>query len=967
MKIIELVAKVEKLSMQEIDELVDNGIEIEDIQYILLHDDKNMDETLFKNEKLKNFLLKRINEYVVEFFEDIKNNPTLQEKTDTIEKVVGGYFREYFKDAIELEIGNARGRKIFSIIRELVKLRNTNDIVSKLYKKNNIWGKYSNIIRKIASKDFLNMSKEDALEYNKTFGSFFSQSIIGSNIPEAEAALKITQREDIDITEAMALDMLLINYAKEKNKPNGKILSEDELFSILLDYAIQAKNKGIEKETLSFYSPIKEMEKAINEGKFGQNNSLSKEEFAFAIKTLQNPEIFDSDVNQKICEILEKTDIQFEIGKREISFLLGNKGIFNQISEKFPHLQDRILKQIDESMYSILKDISDKERKITPEEMKKYSQYFRDYFEISLDKHGDTIEISRLFNLAIDMEYPNIEYNLVKVPDETAQFCKNEGKEKEIFEKYDSKINQMVSKLQAKQTITQEEFKQYDDIFCEYAYKIVLDDSDNVNIIRTLEQRSKELQVRSKTIENEIEQYIYKCVKGKGDFKEQGFYETILKYYERQLKGPAIEINGNAAISHLIRVAQKGKIHEDIANIVLEQLEERKKKNPIPEISNPENLEEYMQNVAEIRLQQGRMPRECCEFIIKQDILKRASMNRYRGMIERALEDLTEYELEDSKISDYYIAVLNQPFLGKKNNGSQNGDYKTIKLSRQTIQLSGTFKILETILHEKTHVEQDECIKNGQLNKYTYRMLKERILSEENTGFYDDNYSYMYKEIDARRNGYMQRIQLLKRIGLTDSQIAELQKENIKETITKHLQYCKEGKVKKLGKETKNVNTMFLELLQQKPELLVQHSELKMEFEKNGDSVQRRSLAKILQSYEQMLSTACDQKEIEGISSLCAEILLEGGEIPDDKLQEELEQLMEVKSDNEIIKAYKNKLLTIKFPKQMVMELSMKSMYDNHSAQQRLELQQDLKKELKLNKEERNLIHPKVNSEGRDE
>ena len=216
MKIIELVAKVEKLSMQEIDELVDNGIEIEDIQYILLHDDKNMDETLFKNEKLKNFLLKRINEYVVEFFEDIKNNPTLQEKTDTIEKVVGGYFREYFKDAIELEIGNARGRKIFSIIRELVKLRNTNDIVSKLYKKNNIWGKYSNIIRKIASKDFLNMSKEDALEYNKTFGSFFSQSIIGSNIPEAEAALKITQREDIDITEAMALDMLLINYANKQ-------------------------------------------------------------------------------------------------------------------------------------------------------------------------------------------------------------------------------------------------------------------------------------------------------------------------------------------------------------------------------------------------------------------------------------------------------------------------------------------------------------------------------------------------------------------------------------------------------------------------------------------------------------------------------------------------------------------------------------------------------------------------------
>ena len=56
MKIIELVAKVEKLSMQEIDELVDNGIEIEDIQYILLHDDKNMNDTLFENEKYQHKL-----------------------------------------------------------------------------------------------------------------------------------------------------------------------------------------------------------------------------------------------------------------------------------------------------------------------------------------------------------------------------------------------------------------------------------------------------------------------------------------------------------------------------------------------------------------------------------------------------------------------------------------------------------------------------------------------------------------------------------------------------------------------------------------------------------------------------------------------------------------------------------------------------------------------------------------------
>ena len=119
------------------------------------------------------------------------------------------------------------------------------------------------------------------------------------------------------------------------------------------------------------------------------------------------------------------------------------------------------------------------------------------------------------------------------------------------------------------------------------------------------------------------------------------------------------------------------------------------------------------------------------------------------------------------------------------------------KISRKAIEKLGIYRILETIPHENTHANQDFKIEKGQFNRDTYRMLKEQLIRNQDESFYTSNYSYMYNEIDARKNGYIRRNRILKRIGLTDSQIMELQTENMDDKVAEYCRYMKEAKSKK--------------------------------------------------------------------------------------------------------------------------------------------------------------------------
>ena len=959
MKIEELVTIVKELSMEEIDALVERGIKIVNIFLFIWFDDKQMKEILFRNEKLRRIILKEVNSHVLYLFEEINKDPN-RELSPNFKKICKNYLKSFFLEGIDLELTSEKGRKLVDLILEA---KNNKQFIKDAFIESESWGKYVYTLRMLSRKNMNELSTQQAEEYLLTFGQAMRIIISGYNIPEAEAILKLVQRNDIDIVHISKLDIFASIYKDYRSQ--GKIACMDEVFSIILDKDILQRKNRIEKK--GEYSPINEMVQAIMDDTFGENNVLTKEEFAFAFKMMQNPELLDAQMNKRIEDILTNPEIQLSLGKREFDTLLTNQEMFAKLIEKMPHNENDILKQIDANVYNILVDISKKQRKITAEEMDICSMYFEHYYEKSLSKHGDTVEMAKLTSLIMDLSEPYEEYNIngVKKQKATTEFF--ERRVSEVFSKYDDQIKKMVKRLKSDEPMTIEEFKQYDEIWYEFSFKIVQDDIENIDIINPMEKRSKQLQVRSKTLENQIDMYIDKCLNLRGFFNEKSFFNVIMQYYETQLEGSALEINQNSAIAHLISAARKRILPIELSNTVLEKLEERNKKSPVfIQVDNTIDIDEYMPKVAEIRLQFGKMPPECCDFIIKQAILNKNDMAKYEGMIERAFEDFTEYELADSNIYGYYCRVLAQQFFVDKNDmGLHNGDKKLIKLSRQKIKSKGILETINTIIHEKTHAEQDIQLKSSVLNRDTYRMLKERILLKENHNFYNDNYFFMYDEIDARKGGYLKRIKTLWRMGFSTSEIVELQAANIQEKIEEYCQQCESGKIKKLGDKTKSVNELFFEQLQSKPDLIDRHPVLHIEFERIGDEIQIRSFANILATYEKMLRQAKSQIEIEKISSLCSEILLNGRDVLEEEMQEELAQLMAFNSENPIINAYKNKVLKTKFPKGMVMMSSMNSMYNKHSAQEREKVRQSLNVAAQDKRVEIN--QPEGSGEGRDE
>ena len=673
---------------------------------------------------------------------------------------------------------------------------------------------------------------------------------------------------------------------------------------------------------------------------------------------------------------IEKVIKEGRFGEKEVEeLLLGDKQVLEKIGKKSRELQRLLLQFMDKYICNMLIEIKNCKREMTLQEMEKCSKYFKDFFGMSLEKNYDTEEITALFCITKDFTNPDRKYNPMPKGQkkQTIDFVKKVCEENQVFDKYLLKLFNSLDKINLKEEMDIGEFEIYDNICRLVIYRNPVDSDENIRIMKVLEKKSKELKTRSETIENQIEIYIEQWITQAKAPEQREFYNIIMRYYTRQMKGSALEINENAAISHLIKAVQqgrlkvdkvnkkgimdraidviKGKTHQDISDFVLKQVEKRKKrsrilKKSITDIANTKSIKKYIKYIAEIRLQQGRMPQNCCDFMIKQAVLKNEYLNEYSGLLERTIEDFTEYQLESSGNNNYFVAVEEQEFLPSVHtNGIHSGQNKRIRFSRRLSGIEKIPQLLEVAFHECAHADESKRIINYQANGDIYKIIKETILSMKMSG-YEHEYSHRFSEVIAFKTGRIKRLKYLKSIGITDEQIKELDIISAEETVDEYRESYERANQKKLGEETKDLNVIFLEFLQQKTEILDKCPILNLEFEKQGGSVQRKSFAKILKSFEQMINEAKDSKEKQRISSLFSEILLNGVDITEDKLQQELDELMLFHSDNPIINAFKNKIKKIKFSNDMITVATIKYAYKNIPAQQRSSIQQEIKEGL---------------------
>lgn len=633
--------------------------------------------------------------------------------------------------------------------------------------------------------------------------------------------------------------------------------------------------------------------------------------------------------------------------------------------------------QIIKDISLMLEQIAKEDREITQEEIMKFSSFLREDFDKLLETNYNNKEMLNIFFLVTDFAYPEKNCKLIQCEDreKNIQYFKTVIEGYEIIKKYIPKFNEMLDELEQKEIITEDEFKSYDECFSYCIQRMIFENKeDYIKSAKILGTKSTEMKIQSKTLEELIEQDVCSEENEKTLLNNDEVKHIIALYYVEQMENASpIEINNNSAISHLIRSAQKGKVPEDISETILGVVEINKEQNPIISIEEKDNIDDYMKKVATIRLHQGKMPRECCDFIIKQAILKNADVLKYQGIMERALEDFTEYELEDLNIEDYQVVVTRQNFFRSKETvGVHNTKNKVIKISEENLIKNGMFDALETSLHECTHAKQSVKIKKRVIDGNTYKMLKEDIIKRIDEKYYHKNYENIYKEIHARENAYLKRIKVLKRIGLTNEQISELGISNVKKYTLENFRkaYSIDGKLKQF-KDNDGIehygfmDNIFLEVLKKRPRLFKKYPELQIEFEECDGTIKKKSFVTILEDFEQSINSSKDQEEKGRMANLYQEILLNETPIPEEEQQQEFEKLIAFRSENPIINALKNRVLSEKFsPEGTIKYMSsmekfytfVQAVYNSANAEERQKVQQDIKKGLQAKTQQSTLI-----------
>lgn len=971
MKIVDLIKLAkDDTKVEELNEIIENNTPIEDIGTFLMINQEiryKITEMLFKNDQTKEYVIKQTNRNMVQTLYDIYMGKS--EVNEAEKAIYENYMKDYFKIGIEIDCDNSTGRDLIKTIRilsrkKLGERKETQEFFRKAYVDNDVWSIYIKAIKKMVDKikEKESISNDEMIEYDKTLEYYFDSTIPGYNIKESETVLKLIEKNpNLDISKIKSLDALMKAYKNSKDGNNRRV-KEDEIVSVILDYEDKLKGSGSNKKLQ--YSIIEEMNQKIDSNTYGKINEkgetiISKKEFAYALKIIENPTLANYDTLEKLRKIFDSSKIEIQIGRREIKKIIENQEIFYKMGGTFPNLQDTIIHSIDNYIKTMLDNIENRKDEITQEEKDIISKYLNVNFKISLDKNYETEEMAELICQIRGMVYPNSKYNLINISDkkDTVQFFQKEYTDSKIFNKYINKIYLLSDKMTESNGISKEEFRKYDNIFKKISYIFNRTHKNFTGIMKKIYDQSIQLGERSKTIENVMELYVHESSIGIDlrDIVSKEGCLILLSYYQDQLRKSAKDINENSAVMHFIRAAQKGVFSEIQSKYIIQQLEERNKNVQIPDMRQydakvesfeemtQEEYNEFIEQISEIRLQQGKMPQKYSDYIIRHAITSEENS----GIVERALEDMAENELEDMGIQDYSVRVEEQEFFGKKTTTGNHSVFNTNKiyLSRDGIKNNGNIFYISTIAHECTHAEQYLQTKTEKMNGSRYMMLKESIVKEENPGFYSTNYKYMFEEIEARIQGYLKRAKILKRMGFSQKEIMEFDVGNLKQKIINSCEEKKIAKDKVINDKKENIDMIFLETLQNNPELIEQYETLKFEYENVDGKIQRRSCADILKTYEEQLNQTEDKKEIGRISNLFSKILFNDTLITEEKKQEELEQLLQMNSDNKIVNAFRDKLIKTQFPQNNLVDKlteSLKMAYESTSATQREEVSKDL-------------------------
>lgn len=173
--------------------------------------------------------------------------------------------------------------------------------------------------------------------------------------------------------------------------------------------------------------------------------------------------------------------------------------------------------------------------------------------------------------------------------------------------------------------------------------------------------------------------------------------------------------------------------------------------------------------------------------------------------------------------------------------------------------------LFRVIFHEMQHAVQHHNIDNKNINYLTYNFIKESIIREYDDDYYSQNYKSIFMESDARKEEILGSLEFLK--GLNPEFICKLKKKYQYDYIIEtnlHPIYRDSSKTLLVGQNNTKINVSDYVgfLIKSNPEILFEHSILRIEYNPDGSY---KSLETLLDEFEQIEPTSSDYSNMYSI------------------------------------------------------------------------------------------------------
>lgn len=353
-------------------------------------------------------------------------------------------------------------------------------------------------------------------------------------------------------------------------------------------------------------------------------------------------------------------------------------------------------------------------------------------------------------------------------------------------------------------------------------------------------------------------------------------------------------------------------------------------------------FEYFIEDLKKLKNCVGILPEEYCDYLIKQKMDSNSCLNKnlekYYTIFKRAFEDKTNNILYNNDIKNNIIQVsseLDENVLGST--GIQYIRYNETQIKELSEK---NMDAINTMFHEIRHVLQKRHIDDMRCNRYLflidedyaekmeinpneYKMLKEKIINKYDRDYYERNYIFMYNEIDARIHGAKGAYAYLKKLGLDNKKILNIQGKDFFECYEENLKlerkiynianlkkYKDDASIKE--PEEERVKYTFRNILKENLNVLNEYPVLKLEYDEKGE---RKSGFEILRNYEEELKEYEENPEDAKINKLAilSSILKEEVSMYACTQLEDSRELLNFHTDNNVIKRHRDHIIENEF------------------------------------------------------